>query len=97
MKNQNKHAGPSWSELRPQIYTPEEIQEADLRVQIIGEIIAAREQSQNTQMSLSKMSGVKQPVIARLETGNSDPRISTILRILAPLGKTLKVVPIDQK
>ena len=46
---------------------------------------------------LEKMSGVKQPVIARMETGSTSPQLDTILKILAPLGKTLAVVPIAGK
>jgi len=37
---------------------------------------------------------VKQPVIARMEKGTSDPRLSIMLKILNSLGKTLAVVPI---
>lgn len=42
------------------------------------------------------LSGVKQPVIARMENGTSIPKISTILKILAPLGKTLAIVPLEK-
>ncbi len=45
-----------------------------------------------SQAELGEMSGIKQPVIARLESGKSIPRLDTLLKILAPLGKTLKVV-----
>ena len=81
-----------WQEIRKEIYSEEENAASDLRVAIIGEIIQARESADLSQMSLSKLSGVKQPVIARMEIGSSDPRLSTMLKILAPLGKTLKVV-----
>ena len=43
------------------------------------------------------MSGVKQPIIARMEKGSTSPQIDTVLKVLAPLGKTLAVVPlVDQ-
>ena len=42
------------------------------------------------------MSGVAQPVIARMEKGTTDPRIETVLKVLAPLGKTLAVVPLQR-
>ena len=42
-----------------------------------------------------ELSGVKQPVIARIEKGTSSPQIETVLKILAPLGKTLAIVPLD--
>jgi predicted transcriptional regulator len=41
------------------------------------------------------MTGVKQPVIARLEHGTTDPQLSTLLKVLAPLGKTLAIVPLQ--
>ncbi|MDO5042300.1 MAG: helix-turn-helix transcriptional regulator [Slackia sp.] len=47
------------------------------------------------QTRLAAACGVAQPVIARVETGESDPRPSTLLKILAPLGKTLEVVDLD--
>ncbi|MCI9359196.1 MAG: helix-turn-helix domain-containing protein [Lachnospiraceae bacterium] len=42
------------------------------------------------------MSGVKQPIIARMEKGTTSPQIDTILKILLPLGKTLAIVPCEK-
>ncbi len=47
-----------------------------------------------SQRELEKLSGVRQPVIARIERGKSIPRVDTLLKLLAPLGKTLAIVPI---
>ncbi|KYM50453.1 helix-turn-helix domain-containing protein [Fusobacterium necrophorum] len=87
--------GRNWDEVRKELFTPEEILESDLRVSIIGELIKAREEKGITQKKLEEISGVKQPVIARLETGKSNPQLSTILKILASLGKTLAIVPME--
>lgn len=38
---------------------------------------------------------MKQPVIARMESGESDPRIGTVMKALAAIGMTLKVTPIQ--
>ena len=35
---------------------------------------------------------IKKPVIARMESGKTAPRLDTLLKLLAPLGKTLKIV-----
>ena len=43
------------------------------------------------------MSGVKQPIIARMEKGYTSPQLDTLLKVLAPLGKTLAIVPLDKK
>jgi len=91
----NKSAlGSRWEDVRAEIFTPDEIAESDLRVDIIGELIAARNELGVTQKKLEELSGVAQPVIARLETGRTSPQLETVLKLLAPLGKTLAVVPI---
>jgi len=73
----------------------DEWDEIALKVKIVGEIIAARESQAVTQQDLETLSGVRQPVIARLERNNTDPRLTTILKILRPLGKTLAIVPLE--
>lgn len=93
MKNNNA-VGHSWDEIRSDLFTPEEIAESDLRVALIGEIIKARTNKGISQKKLEELSGVRQPVIARMEKGKTSPQIDTVLKILAPLGLTLKVVPI---
>lgn len=96
MKN-NSAIGSSWEEVRNELFTPEEIAESDLRVAIIGELIKARQEKGISQKKLEEMSGVKQPVIARMETGVTSPQIETVLKLLVPLGKTLAVVPLENK
>ncbi|ANR69969.1 transcriptional regulator [Selenomonas sp. oral taxon 126] len=89
----NSAIGESWEEVRSRIFTPEEIAESDLRVALIGELIRARQDRGITQKQLEEMSGVTQPVIARLERGTTSPNISTLTKLLAPLGKKLAIVP----
>ena len=84
-------------ELRQEIFSTEENLESDLRVAFIGELIKSREEAKYSQMKLSKLAGIKQPVLARIESKVSDPRLSTIIKLLAPLGKTIKIVAIDEK
>ena len=85
----------TWDEFEKTIFTPEEIAESNLRVALIGELIKARNEKGITQKKLEELSGVKQPIIARMEKGHTNAQIETILKILAPLGKTLAVVPIS--
>ena len=93
----NTAIGQSWEEVERELFSPEEIAESKLRVEVIGEIIRARQEQGITQKRLEELSGVKQPVIARMERGTASTQLDTILRVLAPLGKTLAVVPIQQK
>ena len=83
--------GHSWEEVRQEIFSPEEIAESDLRVALIGEIIKARRERGLSQRELGMLSGVKQPIIARMEKGTAVPNLNTVLKVLAPLGKTLYI------
>lgn len=61
-------------------------------VRVISEVVTSRHNGGLSQAKLASAAGVKQPVVARLETGVNSPRLDTLLKILTPLGKTLKVV-----
>ena len=74
-----------------------EILESDLRVAIMTELIEARHEKGISQKKLEELSGVSQPVIARMETGKTSPQLDTVLKVLASLGKTLAVVPLEQE
>lgn len=78
------------------LLTPEEISESNLRVALVGELIKARNEKGISQKKLEELSGVKQPIIARMEKGRTSPQVSTLLKVLAPLGKTLAIVPLEQ-
>ena len=43
------------------------------------------------------LSGVKQPVISRMEVYVTSPQLDTVLKVLAPLGKTLYVGDLNQQ
>ena len=83
----------TWDDAREELYSPEEIMASNLRVAIIVELIKARNEKGISQKELEKLSGVSQPVIARMERGTTNPQIDTLIKVLAPLGKKLAVVP----
>ena len=47
--------GPSWEEIRGQIFTPEEITESDLRVALIGELIKIRQEQGISQKNIFQL------------------------------------------
>lgn len=94
MKN-NSAIGKNWQEVRKELFSTKEIAESNLRVALITELIQARQEQGLTQKQLEELSGVKQPVIARMERGTSTPSVSTIMKLLAPLGKKLAIVPLE--
>jgi predicted transcriptional regulator len=85
----------TWNEVEKELFTESEIRESNLRVAIISELIKARNEKHISQRELEKLSGVRQPIISRIEAGGTIPQLDTILKLLAPLGKTLALVSLD--
>ena len=85
--------GTKWDDtFEKNIFAEEEIQASNLRVAFMTELIKARSEKGITQKQLEPLTGITQPVIARMETGKTSPTLDTILKLLAPLGKTLSIV-----
>lgn len=62
---------------------------------IINATIEAQKNNNLTQIDLSKRTRIKQPVIARIEKYVNSTQISTLIKLLYPMGYTLRIVPID--
>jgi len=90
--------GRDWDEIYKNMdsLTQEDRDEIDFQVKLIGEVLDARKGKGMTQAELDALCGVKQTHIARIENNRADPQLSTIFKILRPLGKTLAVVDIPQ-
>jgi len=94
----NRKEAKAWDDaFDREFFTPEEISESDMRASIITAMIEAREEMGLSQRQLEELSGVKQPQIARMERGNADPQLGTLLRVLNAMGKTLAIVPITDR
>jgi DNA-binding XRE family transcriptional regulator len=83
--------GRTWDEAENELFTPAEIAASDLRVAMMVELAQARKERGISQKKLEELSGVKQPIIARMEKGSTSPQLDTVLKVLAPLGKTLYI------
>ena len=88
----------TWEDVKKELsFTPEELEEIRLEEEIIEATINIRKSAQLTQRDLSKISGIKQPAIARLESNAVSPQILTLIKLLYPMGYTLKVVPLVER
>ncbi len=87
----------TWGEVRKKLFTPEEIAVCDLKVALMGEILKAREEKGLTQRQLQELSGVPQPVIARMERMDTVPNLNTVLKVLVAMGKTLYIGDLDEE
>ena len=64
---------------------------------IIKTLIRIREEQGVSQRQLAALTGIKQPAIARLESGRAAPNINTLKKLLAPLGYTLTISHISDQ
>ncbi len=73
-------------------YNPEELNEI-----FIKEFISFRKQNNLTQDLFSKYSGVPRTKIARIESGMCSPTVLSLLKILGPIGYTIKIEKVTSK
>jgi DNA-binding XRE family transcriptional regulator len=69
-----------------------ELRAFDARFQLASELLSARKAGGLTQRELAEQSGVQQAEISRIERGEIAPTVSTMGRLLKPLGRRLAVV-----
>ncbi|MBP5530254.1 MAG: XRE family transcriptional regulator [Lachnospiraceae bacterium] len=87
----------SWEDVREELnITSEEECIIELEKELIRTLVDIREKEGLSQAELALKCNVKQPSIARLEKAVHSPQIDSLLRVLVPLGYTLKIVPIKK-
>lgn len=89
----------TWEELEKQLpsLTSEEEAQMKFEMQLIQAAINARQRKNISQRKLSELTGIKQPSIAKIESGKRIPKVDTLQKLLLAMGYTLKVVPLDEK
>ena len=87
----------TWKVFRKELnLTDEEEKVIEMEKELIRSMVAIREEQGLSQAELAKKCNVKQPTIARMEKDAHSPQIDSLLRILAPLGYTLQIVPMKK-
>ena len=89
----------NWKDVKEEIekdFTKEDLEEIECEKEIIRETIKARKSANLTQQELSELSGIVQPSIAKIENFVRTPQYTTLMRLLRPMGYTIKVVPLDE-
>ena len=83
----------TWQDVQRELYTPEEIALTNTRVAIGIALTRARRERGLTQKELSKLSGVNQSTISRLEQGIAPARLDTLIRLTRALDLQLALYP----
>lgn len=90
--NKNPYEGQSWDEIEKEWFTPEEIEKLNKRVEFYGVLIKIRKALGLTQRQMSEIADIKQPMLARFETGENVPKLTTASKLLKPFGLSLAIV-----
>ena len=94
-KINNSAIGDRWEDVKKELFTSDEIAEIEASAALMVELIEKKKKKGISQKRLEELSGVSQPVIARMERGTTSPQVSTLLKVLRPLGLTVKIVPVS--
>jgi len=62
------------------------------RAEVIRPIVEARKARGWSQRELAAEAGIQQPVLARLENGDTDPKLSTVTKVCTALGLRMAYV-----
>ena len=97
MNHKNKRLGHSWDEFVSENMNYEQISEMNKDTEIIASFIRLRDSLRLSQKDMAELSGIKQPMIARIESGKINVGIKTFQKLLKPLGYTLTIMKIKEK
>jgi len=85
----------NWNKAKDIILKNEEVQKElkmnEAEYKIIEEIIMARKEKNLTQKDLAELVGTKQSNISRFESGNYNPSLEFLNKIVQAVGKELEV------
>jgi len=87
-----------WAEIRAELLANPKVKEAYDALEPAYQLARLRIAKGLTQEELAERSGLKQPNIARMETGKAAPTLDTLRRVAAAMGYRLDVrfVPAEE-
>lgn len=77
-------------------YVKEEKDIMELEYDFIKEFVSLRKQLHLTQQDIADNSDVIRETVARIENFITSPQIRTMIKILEPMGYTIKIVPTNK-
>ena len=69
----------------------------EIEYEFVQDFIKLRKDNHLTQEAMANQSGVIRLTITRIENLITSPQVNTLMKILEPIGYTVKIVPIDKK
>ena len=69
----------------------------ELEYELLKDFIKLRKEKGLSQQALADLSGVVREKIAKIENGLNSPQINSLIKVLEPVGYTIKIVPIKEE
>lgn len=69
----------------------------ELEYEIIQDFVKTRKNQKMTQAKLAQEANLLRETIARIENLMTSPKLNTLIKLLEPMGYTLKIVKLDKK
>ena len=69
----------------------------ELEYEFVQDLIKLRKDNHLTQEALANQSGVIRLTVTRIENLITSPQVNTLIKILEPLGYTVRIEPISKK
>lgn len=67
----------------------------DIEYKFVRDLVNLRHEKKLTQQEMADNANVIRETFARIENQMTSPQINTLIKILEPIGYTVKIVPID--
>ena len=85
----------TWSEIRETVCDADELARIERRNEVMRKLLARRAELKLTQKDVERISGVKQPVISRMERAITSAQMDTFFDVLDALQLRMELVPVE--
>ena len=83
----------TWGEVRKSVCSEEELARMERRNEVMRKLLARRMELKLSQKDVERISGVKQPVISRMERAVTSAQMDTFFDVLEALHLRMELVP----
>ena len=85
----------TWGEIRETVCYADELARIERRNEVMRKLLARRAELKLSQKDVERISGVKQPVISRMERAVTSAQMDTFFDVLDALQLRMELVPVE--
>ena len=85
----------TWGDIRETVCNADELSRIERRNEVMRKLLARRAELHLSQKDVERISGVKQPVISRMERAVTSAQMDTFFDVLDALQLRMELVPVE--